>query len=463
MSERRAILVIDDEPSICDAFRGFFARRDWVVRTAASGAEGLAAARREPPDVIFLDVRLPDADGLDVLGELASAAPGAAVVVITAYGGLETVMRSLGGRAFDYLPKPVDLDRAAELAARAAGSGWSSVAGAPARASRVIGTSPAMQEVFKQVARVARHDATVLLLGRTGTGKEVIARALHEHSARRAGPFVAVNCGALPENLTESELFGHARGAFTGATEARTGRFEAADGGTLLLDEVGELPPAAQVKLLRVLDCQTIERVGSARPVHVDVRIVAATNRDLEADVRSGRFRADLYYRLAVVQIALPPLTDRPEDIVPLAEHFLAVAGRGHRLGDAAAEVLSRYPWPGNVRELRNAVEHAVAVCPGEVITPDDLPEPVRRNAPRPGRGGQPASPEEAARAYLGRIDPAASRAHRDAISPVERAVIEEALRRFGGKQSEAAAWLGLHRNTLRKKLRQLGLSDVGS
>lgn len=460
MNDLHTMLVIDDEASICSAFERFFQPRGWAVHTAGSAAEGLAACRRRRSDVIFLDVRLPDADGLEVLDELRSIAPRVPVVVITAYGGLQTVMRSLSGRAFDYLPKPLDLDRAAEVARRAMRGDSARPAATGAGADDgVVGTSPAMQEVFKQVARVARQDATVLILGQTGTGKEVVARTLHAHSRRHDGPFVAVNCGALPETLVESELFGHTRGAFTGATQARAGRFEIADGGTLLLDEVGELPPAAQVKLLRALDTHCLERVGSVQPVEVNVRIVAATNRDLEADVRSGRFRADLYYRLAVVQIALPPLAERPEDIVPLAEHFLQLGGGpAPALSAPAAEMLRRYTWAGNVRELRNAIAHARAVCPGAAIGPEDLPETVQRGRPGPAHSGE-ATTADAAEQYVAALGPDAGDAYRHAVTPVERAVIAAALRRCGGNQSRAAAWLGLHRNTLRKKLRRLGLA----
>ena len=461
MSRNRSILVIDDEESICAAFRTFFERRGWSVRVAGSAGEGLSAYREDRPGVVFLDVRLPDRDGLTVLEELLAEDRDARVIVITAYGGLDTVMRSLEGRAFDYLAKPIDLDRAEDLARRAIRSaapprGASADPAVPG--GEVVGASPAMQEVFKRIGRLARRDATVLILGQTGTGKEVIARAIHEHSPRSGGPFVAVNCGALPENLVESELFGHVRGAFTGATEDRTGRFEAAGGGTLFLDEVGELPAAAQVKLLRVLDSGTLERVGSAAPVRVDVRIVAATNRDLAAEVAAGRFRADLYYRLAVVQVSLPPLAERREDILPLARQFLGQLAPGRvppAIGDDAAELLRRYPWPGNVRELRNAVEHALAVCPADVIGPEDLPEPVRCGTP-PAEGE--AEPADAAGDYLARLPVEPGRWHEAALAPVERAVIAEALAHTNGNQSEAAALLGLHRNTLRRKIRELGL-----
>ena len=463
-SDEKSVLVIDDEEAICTAFGKFFRRRGWDVRVVASGAEGLEEYRRRRADVVYLDVRLPDGNGLDVLDELRSIDPDARIVVITAYGGMETVMRSIAGKAFDYLAKPLDLDRAEELAIRALQS-RQAIAKSPAAdwtpggsEGPIVGSSPAMQDVYKRIAKIAQLDSAVLILGQTGTGKELIARAIHQHGARRNGPFVPVNCGALPEHLVESELFGHVRGAFTGAESDRTGRFEAADGGTLFLDEVGELPAAVQVKLLRVLDSQIIERVGSVKPIPLDVRILAATNRNLTDDVRTKNFRSDLYYRLAVMQVELPPLKDRPEDIVPLTEHFLAaIAGTGKApamLDPSAARALQEHTWPGNVRELKNAVEHASAVAPGQRISLKDLPASVRQTSRQTG-DKQPI--EQIARDLVAAI-PQDSSLYRGAIEPVQRAVIREALKRCGGNQSEAARLLGLHRNTLRKKLRQLDI-----
>jgi DNA-binding NtrC family response regulator len=296
------LLVIDDEESICLGFRRFFERRGWRVDSAPSASVGREAFRLRRPDVVFLDVRLGDADGLSLLGEFKAIDPDVPVIVITAYGGLETVVGSMEADAFDYLPKPIDLDLAHRRALRATG-GEESCESTPFRprsrtSSRpgagLVGSCPAMQEVYKRIAVLARNECTVLIGGQTGTGKELVARAIHRHSPRRDGPFVAVNCGALPEGLVASELFGHVRGAFTGADEDRAGKLEVANGGTLLLDEIGELPAAAQVKLLRAVDQRTIERVGSTRPVALDVRLIAATHRDLPRDVQTGRFRSDL-------------------------------------------------------------------------------------------------------------------------------------------------------------------------
>ncbi len=463
MTAKRSVLVIDDEASICDAFRRFFGHRNWDVFVAASGREGVAAYNEHRPDVVFLDVRLPDGNGLDILDELRTADPDAKVIIITAYGGLNTVMRSMEGKAFDYLPKPIDLDRASDLAARAVESRHAVPPDAPPSNTEetfMVGTSPAMQQVYKKIAVLAHADSNVLILGQTGTGKEMVATAIHRHSSRKDKPFVAVNCGAIPDNLVESELFGHVRGAFTGADSDRAGRFESADGGTLFLDEIGELPPAAQVKLLRVLDSHTIERVGSVKPIHLDVRVISATNRDLTADVESGKFRADLYYRLAVVRVELPTLAERHEDILPLARHFLAMCARSPReipqLDKSAIEAMLRYHWPGNVRELKNSVEYATVVAPGGRIRAEDLPQQVL--------AGQSASFDRSRidsliHDYIASLPQEPGKLYRSAIEPLEEAIIRHAMEQCGWNQSEAAALLGVHRNTLRTKLRELKIN----
>ncbi|MFP4054792.1 MAG: sigma-54-dependent transcriptional regulator [Phycisphaerae bacterium] len=459
---QRSLLIIDDEESICLAFRRFFDRREWNVRIASTAAEGRTSFRQSRPSAVFLDVRLPDGDGLELLRELMEIDPSVPVIMITAYGGLDTVMRSMEGRAFDYLPKPIDLARAEQMAERAWET-WGQPSAATPRAEprseeTIIGSSPAMQSVFKRVAVLSRSDCNVLLLGQTGTGKELIARAIHRHSNRAGKPFVAVNCGAIPENLVESQLFGHVRGAFTGAERDQVGKFEAADGGTLFLDEIGELPPAAQVKLLRVLDSQTVERVGSTESRRLDVRVLAATNRDLPADAEQGRFRADLYYRLAVVQVELPPLAERREDILPLAERFLVDAGHGPGVPQftiPAARALRAYAWPGNVRELKNAMLHVQAVSPGGAVRREDLPESVRR---ADGESSAECAYPHGAVEYLTRLTLQPGSAHAQALEPVEREVIRLALARCEGNRSEAAEFLGLHRNTLRNRMRQLGL-----
>jgi two-component system, NtrC family, nitrogen regulation response regulator GlnG len=466
MPSDKTILVIDDEESICLAFRRFFERRGWRVHVAATGKKGAELYRETRPDVVFLDVRLPDASGLDVLRTLRGEDPSARVIVITAHGSLEVVLEAVRRKAFDYLVKPLDLDKAMALAARAADGRDAAppAGGAPgesAALTEIVGASAVMQEVYKRIALVAQSDSAVLILGPTGTGKDLVARSIHKHSARKDKPFVPINCGAIPESLVESALFGHVRGAFTGADADHTGRFESADGGTILLDEIGELPPAAQVKLLRFLDSRTLERVGATRSVQVDVRVLAATNRVLPADVRAGRFRADLYYRLAVMQIELPPLSQRREDVLPLARHFLASADAGRgiaapAISDQAAKMLEACPWPGNVRELKNAMEHAYAVAGGRAILPADLPASVAGDG---GGAEQPDRFEQIVREYLAAQRGEAADLHGKVVALAERAVIRYAMERAGSNQSEAAGLLGLHRNTLRKRLRELGMS----
>jgi two-component system nitrogen regulation response regulator GlnG len=449
------LLVIDDEESICTAFERFFSPRGWRVTQAATAEAGLAAWRSACPEVTFLDVRLPDGSGLDLLDQLAADPRASAIVVMTAYGDMSTVLRAMQGKAFEYLPKPIDLDRALATANRAAEAvrryraGESTSSPPAASEALLVGSSRAMQEVYKRIARLSLADCPVLIEGPTGTGKELAARAIHVHSARRAGPFAAVNCGAIPANLVESELFGRARGGYTGADADAPGQFEAASGGTLLLDEIGELPPEAQVKLLRVLDTHRVQPVGSTRTVELDVRVLAATNRDLQQQVQRGEFREDLYYRLAVATLEMPPLCGRREDVGALAEHFLARQGRDVTLSDEARRRLTRYAWPGNVRQLRNVIQQAATLAAGGIIGPEDLPE-LSPAASGPG--------PDAAEGYVEAIDDGPGDLYRRAVEPVERAVIVRALRACRGHRGRAAELLGLHRNTLRKKLKELGI-----
>ena len=465
MPEHADILVVDDEEAICYAFRRCFEARGWRVRVVGTGQGGLEAYRDRPADVVFLDVRLPDADGLAVLRDLRGLDPDCRVVVITAHGSLETVRQAVEGEAFEYLAKPIDLDRAVGAVTEAvqarrvgAGDGHAPPVAPAAVGGDIVGASPVIQEVYKHISRVARSESTVLIQGETGTGKELVARTIHAQSPRADRPFVAVNCAALPEPLVEGELFGHVRGAFTGADADKPGRFEAADGGTLFLDEVGELPPAVQVKLLRFLDDQVVERLGSVTSIRLNVRILAATNRDLAGAVAAGAFRQDLFYRLAVIQVEVPPLRDRLADVPALVSHFLTTrapaGGAGPAVSRDAMARLQAYDWPGNVRELRNAVEHALVVSGGGPILPSHLPERVRR--------GPTAAPGQGAEAVLDRyVDALASEgpeAFRSSPAALERRLIARALTEAGGNQSAAAERLGIHRNTLRAKIREYGL-----
>ncbi|HYF00723.1 MAG TPA: sigma-54 dependent transcriptional regulator, partial [Planctomycetota bacterium] len=380
------VLVVDDEESIVWAFRQLVEGMGHAFLSSPTAERAVEIARAEQPELVFMDVKLPGMDGLSALEEVRRVAARAKFVVVTAHGTLETAVRAVRLGAVEYLPKPVDLDRARALI-RAALEGprvsreVEKLRGAAAVTGGIVGRSAAMQAVFKQVAAVAASDATVLLVGESGTGKELLARAVHYNSARASGPFEAINCGSIPETLLESELYGHERGAFTGAVRRKPGKFEVADGGTAFLDEIGELPLPAQVKLLRFLEERRIERVGGTEGVDVDVRIVAATNRNLEERVRDGRFREDLYFRLNVVKIDVPPLRDRREDIPLLTAHYLDLA-RGQGVLEEALELLKAHPWPGNVRELRNALERGVVLAHGGPIGVEHLPETIR--LPRP-------------------------------------------------------------------------------
>ncbi len=459
------ILVVDDEQSVCHAFERFLGGEGHEVAVAATGEAGLKALRDFEPELVILDVRLPDADGLDLLGEIARGPAGPAVVVITAHGTMKTAIEAMRRGAFDYLTKPIDLDEARLTIERALRSRRLSREVARLRAkvrqqpSLLVGNSPAMQKVYKAIGAVAGSDTTVLIRGESGTGKELVARAIHEASPRAAGPFVAVDCAALPENLVESELYGYEAGAFTGATHPKPGKLEQAHGGTLFLDEIGDLPLAAQAKLLRFLETRKSERLGSTQPRDLDVRILAATNQDLEAKCREGRFRHDLFYRVNVVAIDLPPLRERKEDIPLLVAHFLE-QGAGERqveVSQAALDALVAHDWPGNVRELRNAIEHALVQCRGAAILPEHLPRLLAAES-----GGLEGTFRRAAAALIAekiaRHQGPEGRLYDEMVEELERAIIAEALKLTGRNQARTAAILGLHRTTLRNKIRQYGL-----
>jgi DNA-binding NtrC family response regulator len=464
-SQTKSMLVVDDESSICLAFERFFGDRGWRVVSASTAEQGMVLHANHQPPVVFLDVRLPDTSGLKILEQLARG--GSRVVVITAFGALSTVVDAIRGKAYDCLIKPLDLDEALALANRI----WETDRLAPAAVQagaadehpELIGDSPAMQRVYKLIARAAASHSPVLIEGETGTGKELAARAIHRFSTRSQAAFVPVNCGAIPEQLIESDLFGHVRGAFTGAERDRAGRFEAAHGGCLMLDEVGDLPLAVQVKLLRVLDDGWIERVGASNSVQVDTRIISVTNKSLADEVAAGRFRQDLFYRLAVLHLEMPPLRDRKEDIPALAARFLAEAAAPHGLSPelepAALDVLMRYDWPGNVRELRNVLRQVVANAPRPRIFASDLPA-LTSTLVRPAESAE-ATLASAAVQFAAAHGDEPGTAYPRAVETIERALIAHALTRFDGNQSLAADYLGLHRNTLRNKLRDLKIDPA--
>jgi two-component system nitrogen regulation response regulator GlnG len=395
-----SLLVVDDEPAIRHAFRRAFRDSDLTVTEAETAAEAVTAVADRRPDVVVLDVRLPDATGLDTFCRVQAVDARVPVVLVTGHGTTDLAIEAIKAGAFDYLLKPLDLPTLRDLIDRAVRSSrlmtvpaaMPEVEPAPAGGDLLVGRCPAMQAVYKAVGRVAGQDVTVLVTGETGTGKELVARAVYQHSARAGKPFVAVNCGAIPDNLVESELFGHERGAFTGADRKRIGRFEQANGGTMFLDEVADLPPPAQVKMLRVLQERQFERVGGEETVHTDARVIAATNADLQALAAEGRFRQDLLFRLNVFGIHLPPLRDRGDDLPLLVDHY--VRRYGQELGKPARAVapealaaLRVYHWPGNVRELQSVLKQALLEMRGEVLLPDDLPAVVLTTT------GLPAAP----------------------------------------------------------------------
>ncbi len=444
------ILIIEDDEVQAQLMADFLKRRGYRVWTARTGEEGLRVFQRYRPDAVLLDQRLPGLQGIGVLQELRRRWPHVPVIMITAFGEVAQAVEAIKAGAFHYLTKPVDLQEVDLLLQRALEHGTLVRENQALQAALrqtlpktpLVYTSAAMQEVMSLVSRVAATDATVLITGETGTGKELVARVIHHLSPRREAPFVAVNVAALPDTLVEAELFGYEKGAFTGADRRRIGRLEAAHRGTLFLDEVGELPPPVQVKLLRFLQERTIERLGSNESLELDVRVVAATNRDLEALVREGKFREDLFYRLNVVRIHLPPLRERRQDILPLARHFLREYARKHGkpvedFTREAVDALLAYEFPGNVRELQNLVERAVILARGPWILRQDL--------------GLPQAPSTS-------IDLSAGSTLDEQLANVERRLILEALEQAGGVQAKAARLLGLSERALRYRMERLGL-----
>jgi two-component system nitrogen regulation response regulator GlnG len=385
------ILVIDDDAEVRYSVNRVLSSKNYAVTEAASGEEGVAAVKRSPPDVVLLDNRMGGISGLETLQHIRAANPRQLVILMTAYGTAQTAIEAMKFGAYDYVIKPFDPAKLLSLVEgalrtqadmRSAGAVTPSI-NSEEHKEGIVGQSPAMQAVFKAIGQVAASDATVLVTGESGTGKELVARSVHRHSHRGGKPFIAVNCSAIPENLIESELFGHERGSFTGATAQRLGKFELCDGGTIFLDEVGDMTPATQTKILRVLQEGEIQRVGGTETIRVNVRVIAATNKDVEELVRAGRFREDLYYRLNVVRIRMPALRDRVEDIPQIVDFFLqnlhkAKKAKVRRVSPEALAILCRHNWPGNVRELENTIYRSAVIASGEAILPKDLPEEVK-------------------------------------------------------------------------------------
>jgi len=457
------ILIVDDDAAVCWALEQALKSHGYIVAVAADAAAARRMVRRQRPDLVITDVRMPGESGLDLLASLKSELPTLPVVVTTAHGTMETAVEAVRRGAFDYLPKPLDLDRTLDLVRRALGEDTLAAAAQPSGELRtadgeIIGATPSMQEVYRRIAAASATDLGVLVCGDSGTGKELVARALHRYSKRRDGPFIAVNCGALPESLVESELFGHEAGAFTDARARKIGRVEAAHGGTLFLDEVGELPPPAQVKLLRFLEDQRFTRVGGEAEMGVDVRVIAATNRDLIKLITSGAFREDLSYRLRVVSITLPPLVDRLDDLPALVRHILGrVAqrlGRALALTDEAMVRLRCHRWPGNVRELRHVLEEAAVLATGGIIGAGQLTLPAVVDGPAPSTITAMAA---ALAARLINQEPGT--VYAKYIDAVEEPLLREVLARTEGNQLRAAEILGINRITLKKRMDELGIS----
>lgn len=473
----RTVWIVDDDRAIRWVLEKALERAGFECRTFEDGNLALAALRTEVPGVLVSDIRMPGVNGLDLLSRIKEERPKLPVITTTAFSDLDSAVSAFQGGAFEYLPKPFDVNKAVELVSRAMDESEAQACPAqrepeepgPAAEGGLIGQAPAMQEVFRAIGRLSNSSITVLITGQSGSGKEVVARALHASSPRRAGPFVALNMAAIPRELMESELFGHERGAFTGASAARSGRFEQARGGTLFLDEIGDMPMELQTRLLRVLSDGHFYRVGGHQPLLADVRIIAATNQNLEKRVAEGLFREDLYHRLNVIRIRLPALKDRAEDIPLLARHFLAKTARElgvevKRLTLEAMAALVRFPFPGNVRQLENLCRWITVMAPAQRVRLEDLPEEVRDEAgpltPHP-EGVEGASWEallehevtEGLRAGV----PELMDKLRDRF---ERAVIGTTLAAMQGRRTETAKRLGLGRNTITRKIKELKLES---
>jgi two-component system nitrogen regulation response regulator GlnG len=469
------LLLIDDEEDVRYSFQRIFDSPEIELATAASGEEGLKVIAKFKPDLVLMDVRMGGMNGLETLRRIRAASPKLLVILMTAYGTTQTAIEAMKLGAYDYLLKPFDVPKLKEIignALRAARDMQQVVSYEPLLESEdyelgIVGRSQPMQQVFKLIGQVAASDATALVTGESGTGKELVARAIYHHSHRSQQPFLAVNCAAIPEQLLESELFGHERGAFTGATMQRIGKFEQCNKGTIFLDEIGDMTPATQTKILRVLQSGTFERVGGNQPIQADVRVIAATNKPLEAAVAAKQFREDLFYRLNVVRIHIAPLRERRDDIPLLVNYFLKKLAREQQrppksVAASVIKSLEKYHWPGNVRELENAIRRAHVMAKSDAILLSDLPPEIS------GQGGSGAPPLPATAGEAAATDAAALArqlfqwARRDpklkVIPAVERELVIQALKETGDNQVHAAKLLGITRATLRKRIEKFGI-----
>jgi nitrogen regulation protein NR(I) len=468
-----SVLVVDDEPNVLYALERALRSGTLEILTARTARDGIEMVQRCRPDVVILDIRLTDMSGLEAYDQIHKLDPRLPVLLITAYATTETAIEAMKRGAFEYFLKPLDLRELRSAVSKAVE--LSRLRHVPAvfeenetpedrPVDRIVGRSAAMQEVYKAIGRVAPLHVPVLIVGESGTGKELVARALYEHSSRSQGPFLAINCAAIPDTLLESELFGHERGAFTGADRRRIGKFEQADHGTLFLDEIGDMSTTTQPKLLRLLQEQRFERLGGNEAIQTDVRVIAASNQNLEELVAAGRLRQDLYYRLKVFTIRLPPLRDRLDDLPLLVEYFLKVLNRdlGKEVRSVAAETLNRllkHAWPGNIRELQSALKYALIQATGELLTPDCLPETVRSPTSRPPQSDGEVGSVDVGSLVQGLLRVGEDEIYRKVAAAVERVVIETVLRHVKGNQVQASELLGISRTTLRAKIRGHGMA----
>ena len=455
---QKTILVADDDASIRSLLKQLLSDEGFAVVEASTGVEVVDKVKESSPDLVIMDVRMPELDGIEALSRVKATNPKTAVLIMTAFGSSNAAIRAMELGAFDYITKPFELDKISHTVKRvlayqdltAEVEVLRDEISTLVQTERIVGNSPAMQEVYKTIGKVAKADATVLITGESGTGKELVAEALHFNSNRRSGPLVKVSCAALPETLLEAELFGHEKGSFTGAMTQRRGRFEMADKGTIFLDEIGEMTVATQTKLLRVLQERKLERIGSSLPIKIDIRIVCATNKDLQKSVEQQKFRDDLYYRLNVINIHMPPLRDRKEDIPSLVEHFLAkhrysATAQPAAISEEAIRRLIEYNWPGNVRELENVIERAVVLSRGQIITSRELPFGDHEA----GDGEDSDSGDE---------PKGDSSFFKKSVAQFEKDLIMKALRDANGNRSKAAEMLGIYRRLLYAKIKEYGL-----
>jgi len=455
---QKTILVADDDASIRSLLKQLLADEGFAVMEASTGVEVVEKVKESSPDLVIMDVRMPELDGIEALSRVKATNPKTAVLIMTAFGSSNAAIRAMEFGAFDYITKPFELDKISHSVKRVLDyqdltqevEVLRDEISTLVQTERIVGNSPAMQEVYKTIGKVAKADATILITGESGTGKELVAEALHFNSNRRSGPMVKVSCAALPETLLETELFGHEKGSFTGAMTQRRGRFEMADKGTIFLDEIGEMTVPTQTKLLRVLQERKLERIGSSLPIKVDIRIIVATNKDLQKQVEQSKFRDDLYYRLNVINIHMPPLRDRKEDIPSLVEHFLAkhrysATAQPAAISEEAIRRLIEYNWPGNVRELENVIERAVVLSRGQIITSRELP--FGEHEAGEGEEGDGDAEAKGDSSFF-----------KKSVAQFEKDLIMKALRDANGNRSKAAEMLGIYRRLLYAKIKEYAL-----